>query len=243
VLADLRRGDLPGSVWRDLQDTYAFYLSDEDRARLRSMNRVGRWFNTLKWVLGGLIRKLAPGRRLILLLAPLLFVHAMIVRNPLEIVVAFLLPVFVLLFELRDKLLARDELEVGRAVQLALLPDRNPELEGWDIWLFTRPANDVGGDLLDYLPFEGGDLGLALGDVAGKGLGAALLMSKLQATLRAWATDVPSLADLGARTNRILCRDGLPNRFATLTFLRIPPNAGRVRLLNAGHLPPIVVRG
>lgn len=67
-------------------------------------------------------------------------------------------------------------------------------------------------------------------------------MSKLQATLRALAPGAPELATLGARMNTILLRDGLPNRFATLAYLELAPHGGTVRLLNAGHLPPVLVR-
>ena len=152
----------------------------------------------------------------------------------------FVLVLVVLMLELKDKLLARDELEVGRAVQLALLPDRNPSVPGWDIWLYTRPANDVGGDLVDYLWITRQRLGMALGDVSGKGLGAALLMAKLQATIRALATDFPSLEELGRRLNAIFCRDQVPGRFATMVYLELGDASGAVRILNAGHPPPVL---
>jgi phosphoserine phosphatase RsbU/P len=100
----------------------------------------------------------------------------------------------------------------------------------------------VGGDLVDYLQIEPRKLGVMLGDVAGKGLPAALLMAKLQATLRALVSGTASLGALGDEVNRILCRDGLPNRFATLVYLEIAPGSGHVQLLNAGHMPPIVVK-
>ena len=61
----------------------------------------------------------------------------------------------VLMLELKDKLLAKDELEAGRKVQRALTPERSPKVNGWSIWLFTRPANEVGGDLVDYLKLNG----------------------------------------------------------------------------------------
>ena len=64
---------------------------------------------------------------------------------------SMVLLVGLLLLELKDKLLARHELEAGRSVQRALMPDRCPSLAGWDVWLYTRPANDVGGDLVDCL--------------------------------------------------------------------------------------------
>jgi sigma-B regulation protein RsbU (phosphoserine phosphatase) len=109
--------------------------------------------------------------------------------------------------------------------------------------LFTRSANDVGGDLVDYLPLGEQRFGIVLGDVAGKGLPAALLMAKLQSTLRALAAEESSLAELGQKMNRILCRDGLPNRFATMVYLDVGARSGWVRVLNAGHLPPLVLRG
>ena len=109
--------------------------------------------------------------------------------------------------------------------------------------MFTRSANDVGGDLVDYVPLGEQRYGLALGDVAGKGLPAALLMAKLQSTLRALAADESSLAGLGGKMNRIICRDGLPNRFATLVYLEVGDRVGLVRVLNAGHPPPLVLRG
>ena len=149
----------------------------------------------------------------------------------------------VLMLELKDKLMARDELEAGRKVQLALMPDTSPSVPGWDLWLHTEPANDVGGDLVDHLQVDDRQHGVALGDVAGKALPAALLMVKLQATLRALVPQFGALNDLGSAINRILVRDGLPNRFATLVYLVLPIDSGTVRVLNAGHMAPLVVRG
>lgn len=90
--------------------------------------------------------------------------------------VGFAILLVVLMLELKDKLLAREELEVGRSVQSALMPDKNPNIPGWEIWMYTRPAKEVGGDMVDYLKFSEERLAVAVGDVAGKGLGAALLL-------------------------------------------------------------------
>jgi sigma-B regulation protein RsbU (phosphoserine phosphatase) len=133
-------------------------------------------------------------------------------------------------------------MEIGRAVQLSLLPQTNPTAAGWDIWLMSRPANDVGGDLADFLVMDGRRVGMSLGDVAGKGLGAAMLMAKLQATLRAIAPDCYSLAELGARINRIFHRDCGPTRFATLVYAELVEESPTLRILNAGHPPPVAVR-
>lgn len=232
-----------------VEELQEFYLTPADRHRLGETKRPWTWFLLGWWLLRALLLKLTPTRRLILLVALgclwLSNVQLKIGGNArvdfdLDTVGQLLL-IGVLLLELRDKLLARDELQAGRAVQMALMPERAPSLQGWDIWMLTRPANDVGGDLVDSLELSTGRVGLVLSDVAGKALPAALLMAKVQSTLRALASDEVSLCDLASRTNEILCRDGLPNRFATLVYLDLRRDSGQVRLLNAGHPPPIVV--
>jgi hypothetical protein len=242
--------------WRAMMRTtmaevQEFYLTPDHRRRLASMGRVRRGLWLAGWLLKGLFLKLTPLRRVVFLAALILLAASPRLTTGAggtqasadgSMVGAFLL-VCLLLLELKDKLLARHELEAGRSVQRALMPDRCPSLAGWDVWLYTRPANDVGGDLVDCLELGPGRVGFTLADVAGKALPAALLMAKVQATLRALATDAPSLSALAAKTNDILCRDGLPNRFATLVYFELRDNDGGVRLVNGGHMPPVLVSG
>lgn len=245
---DIRKGDVPRKVKRDLKDLERFYFAEEDRRRLREMGFISRWFWRTVWLLKRVVLSLSAARRILLLLALVLFFIGFTYQDGNVsfgtdfdfFSVAILL--LIIMLELKDKLLARSELEAGHKVQSALLPERPPQLAGWDIWLFTRPANDVGGDLVDYLELKKGRLGLALGDVAGKGLAAALLMAKLQSTLRALVTRASSLAQLGAWLNDVFHRDGLPQRFASLVYLELQPGSDQIQLLNAGHLPPIIVR-
>ena len=235
-------------TFRDLQD---FYLDARVKERLGKMGKVHRAINLVFWLLRSLFLKLTPARRILLVVSVLFMLQvtdfghegdrfAVSIHFPFLGIATLVL---ILMLELKDKLLARDELEAGRSVQRALMPDPSPRIPGWDAWLFTRSANDVGGDLVDYIPMDARRFGLALGDVAGKGLPAALLMAKLQSTLRALAIDESSLAVLGQKMNRILCRDGLPNRFATLVYVEVDAQSGAVRVLNAGHLPPVVLQG
>jgi len=234
------------TVRKTLHELEEFYLTPEHRQKLARTRGWWRWLRSSWYLLVALIQKLSPLRRVILLAALLLLwsshqgIHfgrnfqADINWGTLG---SFLL-LALLLLELKDKLTARHELEAGRAVQDALMPQDCPQLAGWDMWMSTRPANDVGGDLVDALELSAGRVGVALADVAGKALPAALLMGKVQATLRALATSAPSLRNLATETNHILCRDGLPNRFATLIYLDVRENTGTVRLMNAGHMPP-----
>ena len=248
---EVLRSGVRGAVGTTFEDLREFYLTTQHRERLEHMRRVRRVLYFAWWLLKGLFFKLTPARRILLLLAFLLFLQGSGVvmrtdRFRVAIDVGWMGVVLILLIlalELKDKLVAREELEAGRAVQMALMPQTTPVLPGWQIWLFTRPANDVGGDLVDFLRIDDQRAFIVLGDVAGKGLPAALLMAKLQATLRALAPEFTSLAEIGSRVNKILARDGLPNRFATLVYLEMGPGSGKVRILNAGHMPPFVIRG
>jgi len=248
VMEDLRTTKLKRAYLRELQDLYSFYVDEKERTRLAGMGRFRRAFAVLGWTLKSLLLKLSAPRRIMLLaalvlaiLGPLRFGTEVIVRTDLR-PWGFLLLLIVLMLELKDKLLARDEIEFARQVQLALLPRTHPDLPGWSVWSYSRPANDVGGDLVDYIEMDGFRHGVLLGDVAGKGLGAALLCAKLQATLRALVPNAVSLQDLGTQVNSIFYRDGISNRYATLFYAEIEYHSGQLRWLNAGHNPAYVIR-
>lgn len=251
LVNDLRRGDLRRTISRDIQELREYMFTEERKARLKTMSRLKRAFYFTWWLLKSLLLKLTPARRLLLALAlVLLLIQDSFVFNTdnfrMELnfnLLSGVIILFVLMLELKDKLLAREELEAGRAVQNALMPPRSPEVPGWRLWLFTRSANEVGGDLVDFVQISKKRFGIAVGDVAGKGLRAALLTAKLQSTLRALVTEFPSLSTLIAKVNQIFCRDSLPNLFASLVYVQFEADSGKARLVNAGHLPPILVRG
>jgi phosphoserine phosphatase RsbU/P len=243
LLEDISRSDSYRAMHRDLIDVYLFYLDEPERRRLAEMGPVNRWLHMAYWLLKNSIRELSGARRLLLLGSIVLFIDGVAGQYSLfSLLGGFMVLLFILLLELKDKLLAEDELATGRAVQLALMPKEQPRIPGWDVWFFTAPANDVGGDLVDSVSGIRGNIGLALGDVAGKGLGAALVMAKLQATIRAIAPAHPCVDDLGAALNAVFHRDGLPERFVSLVYVDVQPHVGRVQLVNAGHLPPFIVR-
>jgi serine phosphatase RsbU (regulator of sigma subunit) len=248
VAADVRERGAERTMSATLASLEGFYLTDADRRRLAVMPSLRRLLHRILWLVKSLLLKLTPARRIMLaaalffLVAPRIQVQSLDVSFRMPWMAGVLL-LALLMLELKDKLVARDELEAGRQVQLALTPDQRPTIPGWQVWLYTQPANDVGGDLVDYLQLDDRRHAVALGDVAGKALPAALLSVKLQATLRALAPQFESLSDLGVGINRILHRDGLPTRFASLVYLLLTANSGRVRVLNAGHMPPLVVRG
>jgi sigma-B regulation protein RsbU (phosphoserine phosphatase) len=134
------------------------------------------------------------------------------------------------------------ELEEARLIQRGLLPTALPRIAGLTLSSSWRPANGVGGDCFDALTFGDTAVGLSIADVAGKGVPAALLMSNLQAAVRAFAQDATPPASVCASVNRLLCRNMASGRFVTFCYARIDIAARRLTFANAGHNPPLLIR-
>lgn len=249
--SDLKRGDFLSSISSEFGDTKEFLLDEQRKAQLEKMGTLKRWWLTAWWMLKAMFFKLTPARRILFVAGIILMMSSTTIGysdtkvrfgTDTRLVGMFCI-ILVLMLELKDKLEAKEELEAGRIVQEALKPARSPYLPGWNMWLFTRSANEVGGDLVDFIQISDDRAGVVLGDVAGKGLRAALLMVKLQATLRALVGEYTSLSALAMKLNRIFCRDSLKNIFASMVYIELQPNSSRVRVVNAGHFPPLIVRG
>ena len=134
------------------------------------------------------------------------------------------------------------ELEIAREVQEHLFPQRLPAVPGLDYCGQCRPAREVGGDYYDFLALPDGRLGIAIGDVSGKGVGAALMMASLEASLRALASVVDDPAELMERVNSLVYQASSSNRYATLFYAEYDPASRRLSYVNAGHNPPVVLR-
>jgi sigma-B regulation protein RsbU (phosphoserine phosphatase) len=135
------------------------------------------------------------------------------------------------------------ELDIARDVQAGLLPQRRPAIAGLDYDGTCRMAREVGGDYFDFLELGPGRLGLALGDISGKGVSAALLMASLQALLRSRAkqlADAP--AALVTQINESLTESTDPSKFATFFYAVYDAAARTLRYVNAGHNPPFLLR-
>jgi len=142
----------------------------------------------------------------------------------------------------RERLQA--DLEIAREVQNQLLPRAVPVLERLRILAVCRPARMVSGDFYDYQPLADGRTALAIGDVAGKGISAALLMATLQSTLRTHLRggEMHSPSSLVSKLNVHLHAHTSPEKYATFCFAVYDDRAGRLIYTNAGHLPPLLIR-
>ena len=133
------------------------------------------------------------------------------------------------------------DLQLAARVQQGLLPNPQFSSAAWDVAYAYRPARIVSGDYCDLVAMNG-DLFFMVGDVSGKGVAAATVMSQLHALVRALLSAQLPLAQLVERTSRLLCESTLPTQYATLVCGRAAAD-GRVELCNAGHVPPLLVNG
>jgi len=136
----------------------------------------------------------------------------------------------------------RREWEEAQATQQALLPRALPTLRDMELAAVCRPAGELAGDYYDIRPMAGDRVLLCIGDVAGKGAAAALVMANLQAAVKALAEQDLSPLDLCRRVNRILCENCETGRFVTFFCAALDTADRSLRYVNAGHNPPIVVK-
>lgn len=138
----------------------------------------------------------------------------------------------------------REELEVAQAydIQRSLLPTTIPEVEGTEITALWRPAREVSGDYYDVLPLADGELAVCIGDVSGKGTPAALLMSSLQAAVKAVTPSYRQPREICTRARAVLTQNLASGKFITFFLAIFDPAQRRLRYTNCGHNPPILAR-
>jgi serine phosphatase RsbU (regulator of sigma subunit)/predicted ester cyclase len=127
------------------------------------------------------------------------------------------------------------ELKVARSIQQASLPEKVPDLEGWQITPYYQPAREVGGDFYDFHLLSEGRLGLVVGDATGKGVPAALVMSSTRSMLRALARASNSPGEVLEQVNDLLVTDIPPNMFVTCFYAILDPKSATLSYANAGH--------
>ncbi|HQR47370.1 MAG TPA: SpoIIE family protein phosphatase [Thermoanaerobaculia bacterium] len=142
---------------------------------------------------------------------------------------------------LKQELLEQD-LALARRIQARFLPKGSPEVRGWAFCDHYAPALEVGGDYFDFLELPRPFLGIAIGDVSGKGVSAALVMAKLGSEVRYHSVGRTDPAEILGRVNRVLSEDLEDGVFVTASLLVVNTESGEVRMASAGHPPPLVRR-
>jgi phosphoserine phosphatase RsbU/P len=263
---DLKAEDLQRLFTRDAREAYEFFARQIDEKELQGLPWHRRVLVHLRLFFTAFTMKLSPARRIVyaasLMFAAIGFFNLLrlgmtqaqvgntAVVSPtfsmpdglMSVVFAFALVNLLVLLEVADRLSLKNDLEIAREIQKAMLPPGRFRAPGADVAGFSRPANTVGGDFYEILPLGDGRLVMAVGDVAGKGSPAALLMALLLAMMRTLNDEQLEPAELIARLNVQVCRQAPGSRFITLFYAVYDTKTGSLTYVNAGHTPPLLLR-
>ncbi|MCP4663083.1 MAG: SpoIIE family protein phosphatase [bacterium] len=145
-----------------------------------------------------------------------------------------------LLEEQIEKKRMEEQLALGAKIQRGLLPAEIPQIPGYDLFGENQSCYEIGGDYYDFIPKGDGKLAVVIADISGKGVGAALLMAVLQASLRSLIHTAAEPAVLVEQLNRVLVESSPSNKFATLFYAELDPHTHTVEYVNGGHNPALV---
>jgi hypothetical protein len=268
--ADLSADDVQRLFTRDTAEAYRFFARGIDRDALQRMPAIRRWAVHARLLFLAFAMRLSPPRRVLYAVALVAAVFGLLnlfrgfglhhvpvagvpifevqlpaptwVPGTLWLVSSLILLNLLILLEVADRLSLKGDLEVARDIQLAMLPSGTWSTSAVAACGITRPANTVGGDFYDILPLPDGRLVIAVGDVAGKGSPAALLMALLLAILRTLVDEGLEAGELARRLNVQVARHAPASRFITLFFGIYELGTGKLTYVNAGHMPPLVRR-
>jgi serine phosphatase RsbU (regulator of sigma subunit) len=266
---DLKGKDFRRLFALETPEAYRFFVKQQDELALAGLPWHVRLASRARLLFTAFTARLSPARRAIygiaLVLAAIgilsMFQGVRLVRLPivpfgsgitvpglawgngsLPMIAAFVLMNLLVLLEVADRLTLKRDLEVAREIQLSMLPREMVTGGGLEAYGFTRPANTVGGDFYDVLPTPDNRLVIALGDVAGKGSPAALLMALTLAILRTLVDENLAPTALMARLNAQVWRHAPGSRFVTLCLAIFDPATGSLTYVNAGQTPPLLRR-
>jgi phosphoserine phosphatase RsbU/P len=240
--------------------SYRLYSRDVEAKTPEGLTHRGQRLHVVKEFFWAVMEKLSPARRVLLLAALICLVipHAGFSYNgeggrvsTVEFDLHFwggLLLFILLILEIADRVVMKRDLQIAREIQTWLLPGAPPQIPGLTVAYMTRPANTVAGDYYDVFPRPGktadeNRVVLAVADVAGKSIPAAMLMATFQASLKTLSTAQVALPELVANMNKYACQNSQGGlRFTTAFLAEYDPARRRVDYINAGHNNPILRR-
>jgi hypothetical protein len=245
---------------KDAHSSYRLYSQDVDPTRMEGASHSHHFWGVAKQFFWAIVEKLTPARRVLLLLALVLIIvpggEWTLITKSHEVKVFALdfhfwggLLMFVLLvLEVADRVVMKRDLQIAKEIQAWLLPSQPPSVPGLEIAFATRPANTVAGDYYDVFARasaepESNTFLIAVADVAGKSIPAAMLMATFQASLKTLSSTHGPLTELVARMNRYACSNSQRGRRFTTAFIaEYEPSSRRLTYVNAGHNNPVLRR-
>ena len=258
VTAGMEMNELWGQFSADARTSYRLYSQEVDATRGAGVSQGRHILLIARQVFWAFLEKLSPAKRVLLLAAlVLMFLPGsefhwkwgssnVSVSTPDLRLWGGLLMFGLLMMEVGDRVVMKRDLQIAKEIQAWLLPGQAPAVPGLEIAIATKPANTVAGDYYDVFarPGPAGKTFLmAIADVAGKSVPAAMLMATFQASLKTLSDTPGPLTELVARMNRYACSNSQNGRrFTTAVIAEYEPGSRRVTYVNAGHNSPMVLR-
>jgi phosphoserine phosphatase RsbU/P len=259
VTEGMQLGDLWSQFRTDARSSYRLYSKDVDSTRAAGESRVRHGMNLVGRFFWAIIEKLTPARRVLLLAAMVLLIIPTTEARwgseergftAVTLDTHFyggLLMFALLILEVGDRVVMKRDLQIAKEIQAWLLPATPPPVPGLEIAFTTKPANTVAGDYYDVFarPCESSNPTylIAIADVAGKSIPAAMLMATFQASLKTLSATPGSLVDLVGSMNRYACTNSQNGRRFTTAFIaEYDPTTRVLNYVNAGHNNPILRR-
>ena len=258
VTAGMEMNELWGQFSADARTSYRLYSQEVDATRGAGVSQGRHILLIARQVFWAFLEKLSPAKRVLLLAAlVLMFLPGsefhwkwgssnVSVSTPDLRLWGGLLMFGLLMMEVGDRVVMKRDLQIAKEIQAWLLPGQAPAAPGLEIAFATKPANTVAGDYYDVFarPGPAGKTFLmAIADVAGKSVPAAMLMATFQASLKTLSDTPGPLTELVARMNRYACSNSQNGRrFTTAVIAEYEPGSRRVTYVNAGHNSPMVLR-
>ena len=236
--SDLSLGEIERLVKRDVPGIYEFYSRDMEKPDQRR-NRLLRTLTFVRNFFMAFLLKLTAARRLFYSIALILFFYGMFVGFTNLIFLSFVVLNILLALEVADKIMAKDELEVAREIQMSLMPRTAPPDMPCEIACFSEPAREVGGDYYDFIrPQQQNSTYMVIGDVKGKGMAAALYMVRVQALLQYLIQTHQQPSEILIELNKNVRKLMRADYFISLSITRVD-SSGEFCLARAGHMPLI----
>ncbi len=232
--SDLSYQEIERLIKKEAGEVYEFFANDipkPDRSRSRFM----RGLIFARSLFNAFILKLTPGRRIFYLASLLFFFVGYSGPSTGYVLLAFLILNLLLAFELADKLSARGELDVARKIQSDLIPKYPSKIFNYDIAAYYEPAREVGGDYFDVIE-QNEKFYLAVGDISGKGMAAALYMVRVQSILHLLLEGYTEIKDIVINLKKYFSKNLRREFFLTLSLAAVEKD-GTIKTTRAGHLP------
>ena len=234
--SELSFNEIERLIKKESAAVYEFYKT-EIPPLVPHQNKFKRALVFTRSLFNAFLLKLSAARRVFYLSALLIFIVGLLVTNDAYLIFSFLIINFLLAFELADKMVVKDDLELAKKIQTSLMPQNSPENNHFTIAAYCEAAQDVGGDYFDLIESEKlGKTFIVIGDISGKGMAAALYMVRVQAIVHFLIETHSDVKEIIVELKKYFAKKLKREYFLTISIASID-SGGKVKFCRAGHTP------